>query len=69
MTLDSCPFSRFTDPCEVYWSRMKSDREIDAWGLARAAQVPPLRANDFLESLVKEGRAVKTGNWYSPKEK
>ena len=51
------------------FSRLKATEEIDAWGMSRAARTVPLTAERVLKQLVKEGRAVRDGNWYGPTRK
>lgn len=47
------------------FSKMKYPHAIDAWGMAREAQVEPLLAEHVLNDLVKEGKAYQDGKWYS----
>ena len=51
----------------AYLSNMRSDAEIDGWGMARALKIEPIAASHALERAQKAGLAVTSdGRWFGP---
>ena len=49
----------------AYASKMPLNAEVNAWGMSNATGVVPLECSRVMDNLVKEGKLIKDGSWYS----